>query len=90
MIPGMGGKLKGLPIDDKALPRIEAIINSMTLDERRNPDIIDGSRRKRIAQGSGTSVQDINALLKQFVQMQKMVKQFSKLGGRGFPKGFPI
>jgi signal recognition particle subunit SRP54 len=90
MIPGMGGKLKGLPIDDKALPRIEAIINSMTMQERRNPDIIDGSRRKRIAQGSGTSVQDINALLKQFVQMQKMVKQFSKLGGRGIPKGFPI
>jgi signal recognition particle subunit SRP54 len=86
MIPGMGSKLKGLPVDDKALPRIEAIINSMTLAERRNPDIIDGSRRKRIARGSGTSVQDVNALLKQFVQMQKMVKQFSRFGFKGMPK----
>lgn len=90
MIPGMGGKLKGLPIDDKALPRIEAIISSMTLAERRNPDIIDGSRRKRIARGSGTSVQDINVLLKQFAQMQKMVKQFSKFGMKGIPKGFSL
>ena len=90
LIPGVGGKLKGLPIDDKALLRIEAIINSMTKQERRNPSIINGSRRKRIARGSGTSVQDINVLLKQFAQMQKMVKKFSKLSFKGFPQGFPI
>lgn len=90
MIPGMGGKLKGLPIDDKALPRIEAIINSMTVQERRNPTIINGSRRKRIARGSGTSVHDINVLLKQFAQMRKMMKNFSKFSFKGFPQGFPI
>jgi len=90
MIPGVGGKLKGLPVDDKALPRIEAIINSMTVQERRNPSIISGSRRKRIARGSGTSVQDINVLLKQFSQMQKMMKKFSKFSIKGFPQGFPI
>ena len=90
MIPGFCGKLKGLTIDDRALPRIEAIISSMTVEERRRPDIIDGSRRKRIARGSGTSVQDINVLLKQFGQMQKMVRQFSKFGTKGFAKGFPI
>jgi len=90
MIPGMGGKLKGLTIDDKALPRIEAIISSMTGEERRHPHIINGSRRKRIARGSGTSVQDINVLLKQFTQMQKMVKKMSKFSFKGFPQGFPI
>ena len=90
MIPGMGGKLKGLSVDDKALPRIEAIISSMTREERRNPNMINGSRRKRIAAGSGTSVQDVNVLLKQFVQMQKMVKKMSKLSFKGFPQGFPI
>jgi signal recognition particle subunit SRP54 len=90
MIPGMGGKLKGLSIDEKALPRIEAIISSMTGDERRNPHIINGSRRKRIARGSGTSVQDVNVLLKQFGQMQKMVKKMSKFNFKGFPQGFPI
>ncbi|MCD6163037.1 MAG: signal recognition particle protein [candidate division Zixibacteria bacterium] len=90
MVPGMGGKLKGLSIDDKALPRIEAIICSMTVQERRNPSIINGSRRKRIARGSGTSVHDINVLLKQFTQMRKMMKNFSKFNFKGFPKGFPI
>lgn len=90
MIPGIGGKLKGLTLDDKALPRIEAIICSMTGEERRHPHIINGSRRKRIARGSGTSVQDINVLLKQFTQMQKMVKKMSKFSFKGFPQGFPI
>ncbi len=90
MIPGIGGQLKGMKIDERAMSRIEAIINSMTLEERRNPSIIDGSRRKRIARGSGTSVQDVNALMKQFAQMQKMLKQFSKAGARSFLKGFPI
>jgi signal recognition particle subunit SRP54 len=90
MIPGIGGKLKGISIDDKALPRIEAIISSMTREERRKPNIINGSRRKRIARGSGTSVQDVNVLLKQFAQMQKMVKKMSKMSFKGFPSGFPI
>lgn len=90
MIPGIGGKLKGVSIDDKALPRIEAIISSMTIEERRSPHIINGSRRKRIADGSGTSVQEVNVLLKQFAQMQKMVKKMSKLSFKGFPQGFPI
>lgn len=90
MIPGASGKLKGIKVDDKALPRIEAIISSMTGEERRKPQIINGSRRKRIARGSGTSVHDVNVLLKQFVQMQKMVKKMSKFNFKGFPKGFPI
>ncbi len=90
MIPGAGGKLKGLKVDDKALPRIEAIISSMTTEERRKPQIINGSRRKRIARGSGTSVHDVNVLLKQFTQMQKMVKKMSKFNFKGFPQGFPI
>jgi signal recognition particle subunit SRP54 len=90
MIPGVGNKLKGVSIDDKALPRIEAIISSMTREERRKPNIINGSRRKRIARGSGTSVQDVNVLLKQFAQMQKMVKKMSKFSLKGFPSGFPI
>ncbi len=80
MIPGVGGKaLKGLSVDDRALVRIEAIINSMTPDERRRPHIINGSRRRRIARGSGTSIQDVNKLLKQFQMMQKMVKNMSRL-----------
>ena len=90
MIPGVGSKLKAFSVDDKALPPIEAIISSMTMQERRNPSIINGSRRKRIARGSGTSVQDVNVLLKQFVQMQKMMKKFSKFSFKGFPQGFPI
>ncbi len=89
MIPGMGGKaMKGLNVDENALIRIEAIINSMTPEERRRPTMIDGSRRKRVARGSGTSVQDINKLLKQFQMMQKMVKRMSKVGMKGLPMGF--
>ncbi len=81
MIPGMGSKvLKGIEIDDRALIRIEAIINSMTPEERRRPQIINGSRRLRIARGSGTSVQEVNRLLKQYFAMQKMFKQMSKKG----------
>jgi signal recognition particle subunit SRP54 len=89
MIPGMGGKMmRGLKIDEKAMVRVEAIINSMTKEERQKPLIIDGSRRKRIAQGSGASVQDINQLLKQFSMMQKMIKNFSKMDLKKFEKGF--
>jgi len=78
MIPGLPmGKLKDLQVDEKALGRIEAIIQSMTAEERRNPDLITGTRRRRIAEGSGNDVQAVNQLLKQFKQMQKMVKQLS-------------
>ena len=77
MIPGMG-KVKDLAgmVDEKELKHVEAIIYSMTTEERRKPEIIDGSRKKRIARGSGTSIQDVNRLLKQFEQMKKMMKQF--------------
>lgn len=78
MIPGFSQqKLKGVEIDDKELSRVEAIINSMTLEERSNPSIINGSRRKRIAAGSGTAIQDVNRLLKQYAQTKKMIKQFT-------------
>ncbi len=84
MIPGMGGKaMQNVQVDDRALVRIEAVINSMTLEERARPQIINGSRRKRIARGSGTSVQDVNRFLKQFAAMQKMMKQMKKRGFRG-------
>jgi len=83
MIPGAQTKaLKNLDIDDKALVRVEAVINSMTVEERRSPHIINGSRRKRIARGSGASVQDVNRLLNQFSMMQKMMKQMNKGGSR--------
>lgn len=89
MIPGLGGKvMKGLQIDEKAMVRVEAMINSMTKEERLKPHIIDGSRRKRIAKGSGTSVQDVNKLMKQFSMMQKMIKNLGKMDLRKFDKGF--
>jgi signal recognition particle subunit SRP54 len=81
MLPGMGGaNLKASKIDDRELNRVEAIINSMTQKERLNHTIINGSRKKRIAEGSGTDVKDVNRLIKQFVKSQKMLKQFSKPG----------
>ena len=88
MIPGMGSKLKGVKLDDKQFTRTEAIICSMTKKERENPEIINGSRRKRIANGCGLGVQDVNLFLKQFEQMQKMMKMFSdpkKLKKMRFP-----
>ncbi|NOY57563.1 MAG: signal recognition particle protein [Calditrichaeota bacterium] len=91
MIPGMQNKaLKGLQVDERALVRIEAIISSMTRDERRNPHVINGSRRKRIAVGSGTSVQNVNQLLNQFNMMRKMIKSMKRGGGRkmAMPFGF--
>jgi signal recognition particle subunit SRP54 len=85
MIPGMSGKLPaGLSIDEKQFVRIEAIIQSMTVKERRKPEIIDGSRRKRIAKGSGTSVQEVNRLLKDFQAMRKMMSQMARMGPRKF------
>jgi signal recognition particle subunit SRP54 len=83
MIPGANtGALKGAQLDEKQMQRVEAIILSMTKKERIHPEIINGSRRKRIAQGSGTAVEDVNKLLKQFEQMKKMMKQFSGMGRR--------
>lgn len=93
MIPGMNSKaLKGLDVNEKDIARIQAIIQSMTKKERENPEIIDSSRRKRIAQGSGTTVQEVNKLLKQFKETKKMMKKFTdmektmkKKGKMGFP-----
>ena len=91
MLPGMGN-LKELAagrekVDDKQLGRIEAMINSMTLKERRNHQLINGSRRKRIAKGSGTSVEEVNRLLKQFVMMKKMLKQIGGMAGMAKKRG---
>jgi len=84
MIPGMAGSkmLQGMEIDDRELVRIEAIINSMTLQERHKPPMINSNRRKRIARGSGTQIADVNALIKQFSQMRKMMKLVAG-GGKG-------
>ncbi|MCJ7508443.1 MAG: signal recognition particle protein [candidate division Zixibacteria bacterium] len=80
MIPGLGGKaLQNVQVDDKSMNRVEAMINSMTPEERKNPYILDGSRKKRVAKGSGTSVQEINRLVKQFFTMQKMIKDLGKM-----------
>jgi signal recognition particle subunit SRP54 len=75
MLPGMSNKLKDVQVSDDAMKKPEAIIRSMTLRERRNPDILNASRRKRIAQGAGVTVQDVNQLMRQFDQMRKMLKQ---------------
>jgi signal recognition particle subunit SRP54 len=91
MIPG-GKKLASQVDADKAeseLKRVEAIINSMTLDERRNPAILNGSRRRRIAQGSGTTVTDVNRLMKQFLEMKKMMQRVNKLGMRSLLSRMP-
>lgn len=80
MIPGIGSQIKNSQIDDKALIRVEAIINSMTKEERTTPKVLNGNRRKRIARGSGTSIQDVNRLIKQFSEMQRMMSTFSKKG----------
>jgi signal recognition particle subunit SRP54 len=84
MIPGVNkNALQGAEMDEGAMARLEAIISSMTLNERRKPNIINGSRRKRIASGSGTTVQDVNQLLKQFNMMQKMMKRMGKMNKPG-------
>ena len=91
MIPGMKpGAMKDAQIDERAIARTEAIIKSMTPAERRNPDILNGSRKKRVAAGSGTTVEQVNRLLKQFDQTKKMMKQLAsgKMGKRGMP--FPM
>ena len=83
MVPGMGKALRDVDIDDDAFKHIEAIIHSMTPDERKNPDVLNGSRKGRIAKGSGTSVQEVNQLIKQFGEMKKMMKTMSGGGRRG-------
>lgn len=91
MIPGLNQKqLKGFNVDEREIARIEAIIKSMTPEERANPSIINSSRKKRIAMGSGTTIQDVNKLLREFEQTKKMMKQFQDLdkdlkkGKKGF------
>ncbi len=79
MVPGIGGQLKNMDVDDGALAKIEAIINSMTIEEREKPFIIDGNRRRRISAGSGTTVQDVNKLLKQFDSIKQMMKRMNKI-----------
>ena len=92
MIPGAGKMMKDVDIDDDSFRHIEAIIHSMTPKERSRHQIINGSRRKRIARGSGTSVQNVNQLLKQYVQVRKMMKQMSsgkmskRFAGLNLPK----
>ncbi|MGE4017874.1 MAG: signal recognition particle protein [Cyclobacteriaceae bacterium] len=81
MIPGMGKTIKDADVNEESFKPIEAIIRSMTIDERENPDKINPSRKNRIANGSGTSVQQVNQLLKQFEQMRKMMKTMNKMGG---------
>jgi len=81
LIPGIGNKLKDLPFDERELVRMEAIINSMTPEERRNPKIINASRKRRIAKGSGTTVQDVNRLLKSYEEMRRLFKRMRKKGG---------
>jgi signal recognition particle subunit SRP54 len=78
MIPGLGKHMQGVNVDDRELARIEAIVLSMTADERRRPQVINGSRRARIARGSGTTVQQVNQLMTARKQMEKMVKQLGR------------
>ena len=91
MVPGLSQATKELPSDvtDKQMKRIEAIINSMTREERQRPDVLNGARRKRIADGSGTSVQEVNQLMSQFKQMQRMMQQLKSGKGRGLFPGMP-
>jgi signal recognition particle subunit SRP54 len=91
MIPGMGKAIKDIDIDDNAFKKIEAIILSMTPEERANPEVLNGSRRARLAKGSGNNIQEVNQFIKQFDEMKKMMKSMSKLSsaGRGL-KGMPF
>ena len=93
LIPGMSGisqKLKEANVDEKEFDRVEAIIRSMTLKERRHPDIINGSRRKRIAAGCGMRVQDVNKLLKNFEESKKMMKKMQGMAKFASKGGFKM
>jgi hypothetical protein len=81
MIPGMNKAVKDADIDDEQFDKLEAIILSMTPDERENPKLLNGSRRQRLAEGSGNSIQEVNQFIKQFDQMRKMMKKMQKMGG---------
>jgi signal recognition particle subunit SRP54 len=83
MIPGAGKAVKDADLDEDSFKPIEAIINSMTPEEREDPSLLNGSRRRRIAKGSGTSVREINELMKQFEQMKKMMKTMTKMNKVG-------
>ena len=87
MIPGMGKKMKGMDVDENQLTRVEAIIRSMTLEERMNPEKVEGSRRHRISRGSGTNSQDVSQLLKQFKQMKKMFRSLGDIDPKSFQGG---
>ena len=89
MIPGMGKAIKDIDIDDNSFKKIEAIILSMTPEERTNPDLINGTRRARLAKGSGNSVQEVNQFLKQFEEMKKMMRNFTKMNAGGGMKAMP-
>ena len=82
MLPGIGSKLKDVDIDESAIGRVEALIYSMTPEERRKPQILNASRKRRIVKGSGTTIQELNRLLKQFEQSKAMMKQFSGKKGK--------
>jgi signal recognition particle subunit SRP54 len=79
MVPGIGNKIKDLDIDNDSFKGIEAMINSMTPDERSNPDLIDSGRRRRIARGAGKDISEVNAFMKQFEQMRDMMKGMNKM-----------
>jgi len=83
MIPGAGKAMRGMKLDEKTFVHTEAIVRSMTREERARPHLVNGSRRRRIARGSGTRVQEVNQLMKQFSMMQKMMKSMGKMGRLG-------
>ncbi len=89
MIPGMGKQLKGVDIDQKQFIKVEAIVDSMTPYERRHPKVLNGSRKKRIATGSGTNVMEVNRVVKQHKEMKKMLRKFKGKKGMRMPEGFP-
>jgi len=89
MIPGVGKAIKDIDIDNDSFKHIEAIIQSMTHEERERPELLNGSRRKRIASGSGTNVQEVNKLLKQFEDMRKMMKMFTGGNARQMMRNMP-
>ncbi len=89
MIPGIGAQIKNIKVDEKQFKKIEAIINSMTPEERQNPRIINMSRKKRIAKGSGTSISDVNKVLKRYEEMKKMMRKMKGMAGLPMPK-FPF
>jgi signal recognition particle subunit SRP54 len=83
MIPGLGSKIKDIDINEDSFKGIEAMIKSMTPEERADPDLIDGSRKKRIARGAGKDIQEVNNFMKQFEQMRGMMKNMNKMGAFG-------